>query len=128
MKIKGIEVQFKEFLKNYLGALTTQGLNFKMLPTLASEDAGKSSRRWAQSGQKVVIVEEWWAGGLVLHRGWWSSRPKQKEKKGKEHVWRKVENEPSKSISTWGVKEEVSQKPTSLMEKISFLVPTNFIT
>ena len=128
MKIKGIEVQFKEFLKNYLGALTTQGLNFKMLPTSASEDAGKSSRRWAQSGQKVVIVEEWWAGGLVLHRGWWSSRPKQKEKKGKEHVWRKVENEPSKSISTWGVKEEVSQKPTSLMEKISLLVPTNFIT
>ena len=56
MKIKGIEAQFKEFLKNYLGALTTQGLNFKMLPTFASEDAGKSSRRWAQSGQRRLLL------------------------------------------------------------------------
>ena len=143
MKIKEIEVQFKEFLKNYLGALTTQGLNFKIPPTSASEDAGKSSRRWAQSGQRRLLMllrsaaarkeEEgadggelgawrWWSwrnGELVWFcaGGWWSSRPKQKEEKGKEHVWRKVENEPSKSISTWGVKEEVSQKPTSLMEK-----------
>ena len=56
MKIQEIEAQFKEFLKNYLGALTTQGLNFKMLPTSTSEDTGKSSRRWAQSGQRRLLL------------------------------------------------------------------------
>ena len=63
MKIQEIKTQFKEFLKNYLGALTTQGLNFKMLPTLASEDAGKSSRRWAQSGH----VDCWCSYVPLLH-------------------------------------------------------------